>query len=59
VDNRLDVVFARADAAQSKTRKTTTMKLFALLAVAVSLVLVGCDKSEAPPAAPNTNAPAK
>jgi hypothetical protein len=33
------------------------MKLFALLAVAVSLVLVGCDKSETPPA-PSTNAPA-
>lgn len=31
------------------------MKLFALLAVVVSLVLIGCDKSETPPA-PSTNA---
>ena len=33
------------------------MKLFALLAVAVSLALVGCEKSESP-TAPSTNAPA-
>jgi hypothetical protein len=36
------------------------MKLFALMVVAVSLVLVGCEKSGDTPAAPNTNAaPAK
>jgi len=36
------------------------MKLFALLVVALSLVLVGCEKSpETTPAAPSTNAPAK
>jgi hypothetical protein len=35
------------------------MKLFALLTLAVSLVLVGCSKEEAPPTAPSTNAPAK
>ena len=39
--------------------KTTTMKLIALLTIAVSLVLVGCEKSEPTPAAPSTNAPAK
>ena len=40
----------------------TTMKLLALLTVAVSLVLVGCsEKAPEPktPAAPSTNAPAK
>ncbi len=37
------------------------MKLFTLFVLAVSLVLVGCDKKdEAPkPDAPSTNAPAK
>ena len=36
-----------------------TMKLFALLTLAVSLVLAGCEKSPEAPAAPSTNAPAK
>jgi len=36
-----------------------TMKLFALLALAVALVLAGCQKAEEPgKAAPSTNAPA-
>ena len=34
------------------------MKLFALLALAVSLALVGCEKSDSS-SAPSTNAPAK
>jgi hypothetical protein len=35
------------------------MKLFALFVLAASLALVGCEKKEAAPAAPSTNAPAK
>ena len=36
------------------------MKLFALFALALSLVLVGCgEKKDAAPAAPSTNAPVK
>jgi hypothetical protein len=35
------------------------MKLFALLTLALSLALVGCEKAADKPAAPSTNAPAK
>jgi hypothetical protein len=48
----------RAEKAQPDNKAKQTMRLLALLTLAVSLMLVGCEKQAETPA-PSTNAPAK